>query len=142
MATARTEAPSIVQKASCMSPRLEQKVPLPTRLQAARMACRGLQADMAHLFGVSHFVYSKWESGVEPIPAELVRLIEKWIETRIPTSIDDLPEAARPGKSYHKTITTEEGAKIVISLPQGHSSTEEVVQALRKAIATVIQKAA
>jgi len=70
----------------------ESSRPLRHRLRAARLE-RGLSlAETGKLFGVSHAALSKWETGTEPdeedgrvrgkpIPAELVPLVLRWVET-------------------------------------------------------------
>ena len=66
-------------------------VPLRIRLRAARLERKLSLAEVGRLFGVSHAAVSTWETGTEPdmegkvhgkpIPAELVPLVLRWVET-------------------------------------------------------------
>lgn len=82
---------------------------LPARLRAARRS-RGLSlAAVGALFGVSHVTISRWEAGPEPdhsgrvhgrpAPSELVPLLDRWIETGVTPTAQELGSrrSARPG---------------------------------------------
>jgi DNA-binding transcriptional regulator YiaG len=66
-------------------------VPLRIRLRAARLERKLSLAEVGRLFGVSQPAVSTWETGTEPdmegevhgkpIPAELVPLVLRWVET-------------------------------------------------------------
>jgi tetratricopeptide (TPR) repeat protein len=84
-------------------------MPLHARLRATRRA-RGLSlAAVGALFGVSHVMVSRWETGPEPddtgtvrgrpIPSELEPLLRRWIETGAAPAPEDLAArtTTRPG---------------------------------------------
>ncbi len=77
------------------------KTPLRHRLRKARMERRLKQIEVGKLFGVSQTMVWKWEVGPEkgkPIPAELVPLVQRWIETAQAPSKSEL-EARKTTRS-------------------------------------------